>query len=105
MIMFNFDTPSEVIEAQRGTARTRVTQYFNQDQVHAGLWECWEGSFDIDAHPVHEVCHILEGTALISQADGSQTEVTAGDAFFIPKGTPTFWKVDTFIKKVYMVAP
>jgi uncharacterized cupin superfamily protein len=45
-----------------------------------------------DPHAVHEFMHLLEGTVTIVHEDGTELEVSAGERFFIPKGTVRSWK-------------
>ena len=105
IVLFSGHPPAEPCETTLGSALTRVTRYHDADGVHAGIWECHAGSFTIDAHPVDEMCHILEGEGSITHADGTACAIKAGDSFFIPKGTRMVWTVEKYLRKAYMVSP
>lgn len=104
IIMFSPENHAKKIDNRLGTAQTHALRYFEKDGVHAGTWECRAGEFTIEAHPVNEVCHILEGEAQIFGPDGESRTVVPGDSFFIPKGSPSTWRVKKFVKKTYMVS-
>ncbi|HJA79855.1 MAG TPA: DUF861 domain-containing protein [Candidatus Desulfovibrio intestinavium] len=102
-------TPTEVVEALApnplsGHPVTRVRRQFVHPAglVNAGIWECAAGSFEIPAHPSHEMCTILEGEAVIEHDDGSRLPVKAGDSILIPKGTRNIWHVSERIRKIFM---
>ena len=104
-ILFTDENSSQKSETELGSAVTRASRFFDSGDVHAGFWECFEGSFTIESHAVNELCHILEGEAEIAHADGSVCSIKAGDSFFITKGTKMTWTVKKYLKKTYMVSP
>ncbi len=66
-----------------------------------GLWECEAADFEMAPFSVHEFVKVITGEAIITEADGTRHHVTAGDCFFIPKGTECQWHIPSFIKKYY----
>lgn len=110
LIMFTEAQESNITTPTLGTAKTKSEKFYHITEgthagLHSGFWECFEGTFTIEEHATHELCHILEGECDIVYADDSIQKVKAGDSFIIPKGTKTTWVVPSYIRKVYMVAP
>jgi len=75
----------------------------SQDKLlSSGLWSCtagrfrWEFSWD-------EFVHILEGQVLITDADGSQITLAAGDTAHFPLGRSTEWHVPEFVRKAFTI--
>lgn len=64
-----------------------------------GTWSCEAAKFDMEPFSMHEFVYVLEGSTTITEEDGTQHEFSAGDCFFIPKGTVCQWHIPTFIKK------
>ena len=53
--------------------------------------------------PWHEFVQLLEGEVTITESDGLTHQFSAGDAFFIPKGTVCSWKIRGYVKKLYSI--
>ena len=68
-----------------------------------GIWDCTAGAW-YHEHPKNEFCHIVEGSVTIIEKDGPTHRFNAGDSFFIPKGTPVTWIVETYAKKIFVSA-
>ena len=45
---------------------------------------------------------ITEGSAEIEDAQGRKTLVKPGDAFIIPQGSRTVWRIEKYVKKYYL---
>ena len=43
-----------------------------------------------------------EGSAEIEDAQGRKTLVKPGDAFIIPQGSRTVWRIEEYVKKYYL---
>ena len=54
-------------------------------KMHAGVWDCRAGTFELPCHASTELCVITEGSAEIEDAQGRKTLVKPGDAFIIRK--------------------
>ncbi|WP_159855016.1 helix-turn-helix domain-containing protein [Rathayibacter sp. VKM Ac-2754] len=63
--------------------------------TEAYLFTSWPGdSDDVDfAHPGEEFVFVIEGTAVLSYADGQQRTVTAGESITIDTRRPHRWSV------------
>ena len=48
---------------------------------------------------------VLSGSVTLTDPDSGNSETfTAGDTFFIPKGTPCIWEITETLRKHYMIA-
>lgn len=71
-------------------------------KMHAGVWDCRAGAFELPCHASTELCVITEGSAEIEDAQGRKTLVKPGDAFIIPQGSRTVWRIEEYVKKYYL---
>ena len=70
-----------------------------------GVWECAPCREVIDAYPVHEMMTVLSGSVtLTNPEEGTSDTFTAGDTFFVPKGTACVWEITETLRKFYMIA-
>jgi uncharacterized cupin superfamily protein len=46
---------------------------------------------------------VLAGSVTLTNADGSSDTFTAGDTFFIAKGTQCIWEITETLRKYYMI--
>ena len=60
------------------------------------------GAFELPCHASTELCVITEGSAEIEDAQGRKTLVKPGDAFIIPQGSRTVWRIEEYVKKYYL---
>ncbi len=74
------------------------------DSILSGVWECAPSKEEIEAYPVHEMMTILSGSVTVTKAGGEPETFTAGDSFFIPKGTPCTWHITEKLRKFYFIA-
>ncbi len=74
------------------------------ESILSGVWECAPCKEEIDAYPVHEMMSVISGSVTLTNADGSSETFTAGDVFFISKGTKCTWHVTETLRKFYMIA-
>jgi uncharacterized cupin superfamily protein len=80
------------------------TFYATADEsILSGVWECAPCRVQIDAYPVHEMMTVISGSVTLSRDERSET-FTAGDTFFIARGTPCIWEVTETLRKFYMIA-
>ncbi|WP_299546640.1 cupin domain-containing protein [uncultured Tateyamaria sp.] len=73
------------------------------DTIKSGIWDCTAGAFTADYDGIVEFCRVLEGGATITTHTGDTFQVTAGDAFVIEAGLRTTWKVESYIKKHFVI--
>jgi len=101
--------PSDILEAESFTTddHTETNHTFFQtadESVLSGVWECAPCRDEIASYPVHEMMTVISGSVTMHNADGSSDTFTAGDTFFIAKGTPCVWEVTETLRKFYMIA-
>jgi len=68
----------------------------------AGLWRATPGSWRI-AYTEWEYCEILEGSSIVTDADGAARTVGAGDRFVIEPGFLGVWEVVRTTTKRYII--
>ena len=80
--------------------------YFNDehDGVYVGTWESAPCREEIEAYGANELMHVISGSVTVTGADGRSEIYTAGDTFFIAKGTPCTWEITETLRKFYMIA-
>lgn len=81
--------------------------YFATDDesILTGVWECVPCKEVFDPYPVHEMMTILSGSVTLTNTDdGSSETFTAGDTFFVAKGTRCTWEITETLRKYYFIA-
>jgi len=73
------------------------------EKILSGVWQCAPCKEEISAYPVHEMMTVISGEVIITNADGSAETFSAGDVFFIAKGTKCTWEITKTLKKYYMI--
>jgi uncharacterized cupin superfamily protein len=69
-----------------------------------GLWECTPGHFTADRTQMGEYCHIISGSASVTNHDGSGTKkIGAGDLLVLPAGWKGEWVIHDHIRKLYIM--
>lgn len=58
----------------------------------------------IASYPVNELMTILSGSVTVTTKDSKPEVFTAGDTFFIEKGTQCVWEITETLRKFYMIA-
>jgi len=68
-------------------------------------WDIWikEPSIFKWYYPENETCYILEGEAIITDKNGNETIIKAGDWVEFPEGMECQWKITKKIKKRYYI--
>ena len=94
-------------ESFTGDDRTELIHSFfatADESILSGVWECAPNREEIESYPVHEMMTVISGSVTLTNADGSSDTFTAGDTFFIPKGTKCIWEITETLRKFYMIA-
>ena len=94
-------------ESFSGDDRTELNHTFFQtfdESILSGVWECAPCKEEIESYPVHEMMTVISGSVTLTNADGQSETFTAGDVFFIPKGTKCTWQITETLRKFYMIA-
>jgi uncharacterized cupin superfamily protein len=73
-----------------------------REQFFTGIWHSEPGKWHI-RYTEEEYCQILEGSSIITDADGQAVTVTAGENFVIPKGFVGTWEVVQATRKIYVI--
>ncbi len=74
------------------------------ESLLSGVWECAPCREEIAAYPVHEMMTVISGSVTLTDSDGKAQTFTAGDTFYVPKGTPCIWEITETLRKFYMIA-
>ncbi|MEO6299788.1 MAG: cupin domain-containing protein [Paracoccaceae bacterium] len=70
--------------------------------LYAGLWHATVGEWRI-SYAEWEYLHILEGVSILTNADGVETTLRAGDSFVIRPGFVGTWRVVEPTLKDYVI--
>lgn len=101
--------PSDLVPAAAFTTgdQTELVHYAHLNEetgISAGTWKCAPTKEVIDAYPCDEMMTILGGSVTITGKDGDAQTFTAGDTFFISKGTPLTWEITETLLKFFMIS-
>ena len=101
--------PSDMtpVEAFTTDDKTELNDTFfatDDESILTGVWECAPCKEIIDSYPVHEMMTVISGSVTLTDADGNSDTYTAGDTFFVAKGTPCTWEITQTLRKFYMIA-
>lgn len=101
--------PSNLVAEQDFTTadKTEIISSFYEtedESLLVGVWECAPCREEIDAYPVNEMMTVISGSVSLTGQDGTKQTFSAGDTFFIAKGTPCIWEITEKLRKYYMIA-
>jgi uncharacterized cupin superfamily protein len=68
-----------------------------------GVWSCSPMTGKMGPWSTNEMMLLIEGNVAIDHADGTSLDVSAGEAFFIPKGTVCSWRQAGNLKKFFVI--
>ena len=69
-----------------------------------GVWECTPGRFTADRSASSEYCHIISGSATVSNVDGgSSRKIKGGDLLVLPIGWKGDWVIHSHMRKLYVI--
>jgi len=104
MVPSNFTSPDDFTTDDK--IETNHFYFATDDEsILTGVWECAPCKEVLDPYPVHEMMTILSGSVtLTSIDDGSSETFTAGDTFFVAKGTRCTWEITETLRKFYFIA-
>lgn len=95
--------PAEDLSAGIGQQYGRLWLDDATSGLMVGVWACSPMTGRMGPWSTNEVMIVAEGAVAIDHADGSTLEVTAGEAFFIPKGTVCSWRQAGDLKKFFVL--
>jgi uncharacterized cupin superfamily protein len=70
--------------------------------LYAGLWHATPGTWRV-SYAEWEYVHILEGVSVLTDAEGKETVLQAGDSFVIRPGYSGTWRVVEATLKDYVI--
>ncbi len=94
-----FSSPKAVI-SRRGAADTKWVEMLRSkdETMSAGIYEATASRSEIASYGEDEFMYFLKGGVTLTSADGTVTEVEAGDAVTIPKGWKGVWDTKGYTK-------
>ncbi|MDH3635678.1 MAG: cupin domain-containing protein [Gammaproteobacteria bacterium] len=102
--------PSSFTSADAFTTddKTEVNHFYyatDDESILTGVWECAPCKEVFDPYPVHEMMTVLSGSVTLTGTDDGRSETfTAGDTFFVAKGTRCTWEITETLRKYYFIA-
>ncbi len=70
-----------------------------------GVWECTPGRFTADRTKGGEYCHIISGSATVSNSDGSTPrDIGPGDLLVLPQGWSGEWVIHEHMRKLFVIS-
>lgn len=94
------DVPSNI---DAGDPKMMFSELAKDEQLETGVWSMTVGGFPIESYSVAEVMLMLNGRLRLTAADGTVTELTKGDVFYIPKGWAGRWDTLEDMEKFYVI--
>ncbi|HEX8757344.1 MAG TPA: cupin domain-containing protein [Steroidobacteraceae bacterium] len=91
--------PRAWIREGNPVARNKRLAGSSDDMAGTYMWDCTAGRFDW-LYDTDEVIHVLEGSVIIEDTDGTRRRLQAGDTFLFPAGSRYHWTVADYIRKV-----
>ena len=88
-------------QSERGAFRTRDFEAFlsADRKLDAGVYEAGPNRYTIsEPYGVDEFMYFIEGGVTLTSADGTVTEIEAGEAVTIPKEWTGIWETDGYTK-------
>ena len=97
-------TPTEAFTTEDHSELNHTFFATADESILTGVWECAPCKEEIDSYPVHEMMTVIAGSVTLSNANGDSETFTAGDTFFVAKGTQCSWHITEKLRKFYMIA-
>lgn len=94
--------PAEKLIA--GNPKQTVWMHYSDPsrQFHVGIWRSEPGTWRV-AYTEEEFCLMLEGTSIVTDAQGQAITVSAGESFVIPRGFAGTWQVVETTTKRFVI--
>jgi uncharacterized cupin superfamily protein len=102
---FKPSTPPPAEALLGPTPECRSDNIFADEQARyrAGTWDSTPYHRIVRPHRMNEFMHLLAGGVRFASPDGSVLSASAGDALFVPQGTPIGWESSERVAKFYVV--
>lgn len=95
------DKPTTLTPGQQESATALWTS--PDGKIEIGVWECTPGRFTADRSAAAEFCHFLSGQIVMTETDGTQRRLGAGDAILLPQGWKGVWDIAAPTRKIYVM--
>jgi len=111
MKFLRFDKATVEVEIERPDAAKLIsgdpvfsTWNFEEvgDSRFSGIWESTPGKWRVQ-YDEWEFCHILKGHSILTDEDGNEHVLKAGDSFVIRPGFSGTWEVVETTAKEYVI--
>ena len=89
--------------ADSGDPQVSSASVFKQGNTHVGVWECTPGGWPIENRADAETAVILSGRGVITDADGTKRELSAGSVITLPVGWTGRWDITETVRKVFVI--
>ena len=73
-----------------------------KDGLYAGIWQSTVGKWHV-SYDEWEYFRLLEGVSILTDAEGQEIRLTAGDSFIIRPGFSGTWEVVETTRKDYVI--
>ena len=73
-----------------------------KENYFCGVWESTTGKWNLN-YTEDEFCYMIEGKAILTDAQGNAEEINVGDAFVVPAGYQGTWETIGIAKKFYSI--
>jgi uncharacterized cupin superfamily protein len=97
-------TPPDAFTTDDKTELNHTVFATKDESILSGVWECAPCREVVESYPVHEMMTIITGSLTLTHKDGRAEVFTAGDTFFIAKGSYCIWEITQTLRKYYMIA-
>ena len=74
----------------------------SKENFFCGVWSSTEGKWELN-YTEDEFCYLISGRVVLTDAEGHQEILSAGDAFVIPAGYKGSWETIGHAKKFYAI--
>ena len=91
-------TPSDVLEGEPVARAGSVVDLGGG--LGVWLWDCTAGRFDWSFGTCDEVVHIIEGSVVVTDQEGTTFRLVAGDVAAFRANTRATWFVEDYVRKV-----
>lgn len=99
------DTPLEAFTTDDHNEKDHPYFATDDESISAGVWECAPSKMSFESYPVYEMMTIVSGSVTVTNHDDGRVETfTAGDTFFVAKGSSFTWEITETVRKYYFIA-
>lgn len=85
-----------------GYPEVSLCPLYSGDGLEVGIWECKPGGWAIEDRPSTEICYVISGSGMVTDADGGVRALGPGTVLTLPKGWSGRWDITATLRKVYV---